>query len=194
MQFDEKTIRRFWSHVDKSGTHGSWNGTPCWIWNKCTDDDGYGSIRIGNKTYLSHRISFEITNGDIMPNKQVLHHCDNPPCCNPDHLFQGTHADNMRDMASKGRSAFQVHPEMVKHLIETRKHNPQHGDNHYMRRNPENAERVMGRNNPQAKLSDEQVIQIRNIKGMTHKEIANKYGVCRQLISQIIRRIIWKHI
>jgi hypothetical protein len=88
--------RRFWAKVHK--TDG------CWEWTAYRLKNGYG--RMKKKTaelVLAHRISWEIHNGPIPNNLQVLHHCDNPSCVNPDHLFLGTVKDNMLDCARKGR-------------------------------------------------------------------------------------------
>jgi hypothetical protein len=80
----------------------------CWVFRGC-DRDGYGQIRIDNKTVKVHRYmfwKFKKTLSWIDFNKtkiQVLHKCDNPPCCNPDHLFEGTQTDNIYDMVKKNR-------------------------------------------------------------------------------------------
>lgn len=65
---------------------------------------GYGRVGRG-KTTLAHRVAWEQEVGPIPEGKFVRHHCDNPRCVNPKHLFVGTHLDNMRDKVSKGRSA-----------------------------------------------------------------------------------------
>lgn len=99
--------RRFWSKVDKTPGHGPQGD--CWLWTGAPNSDGYGSLRIGSRRdgsrtgIKSHRLSYLLHYGNVPDGLQVLHRCDNPPCVNPDHLFLGTHTDNMRDRSAKGR-------------------------------------------------------------------------------------------
>lgn len=88
---------RFWKKVEKT--------SDCWNWVGCKDAKGYGEIGVGGKrgTAFAHRVSFELHNGQIPVGLHVLHRCDNPSCVRPDHLFLGTHSDNMQDMWEKGR-------------------------------------------------------------------------------------------
>jgi len=71
------------------------------------DNQGYGVVSIGDVRIRAHRIAFKLSNPrkTLTRNMDVCHKCDNPSCINPDHLFLGTHGDNNRDRASKGRSA-----------------------------------------------------------------------------------------
>ena len=76
----------------------------CLEWIKSTSTSGYGTIGVSGKTTYTHRLAWEVANGRLVPDgMRVLHHCDNPPCCEPTHLFLGTAADNTADMLAKGR-------------------------------------------------------------------------------------------
>lgn len=80
----------------------------CHVWTGPVDKKGYGRISRGPASegiVTTHRAAWIVAHGPIPDGMWVLHHCDNPPCCNPAHLFLGTHEDNMRDMATKGRAA-----------------------------------------------------------------------------------------
>lgn len=79
--------------------------TRCWEWPGWRSPAGYGHVRWDGRQGTPHRFVYEAIYGAIPPGMMVLHRCDNPPCCNPDHLFLGTHADNMADMVAKARPA-----------------------------------------------------------------------------------------
>jgi len=98
VKLTEKNIRNFWKKV-KAADEAS-----CWNWT-ASKRNGYGAIKINGKMRPSHRVSWIIHNGKIPKGLHVLHRCDNPVCCNPNHLFLGTHAENMKDRDEKGRVA-----------------------------------------------------------------------------------------
>lgn len=90
---------RFWAKVLQTEA--------CWIWRGAVDKDGYGyyAFAEGEKKNKAHHLAFEDQIGPIPLGLFVLHHCDNPPCVNPQHLFLGTQQDNLADMCAKGRQA-----------------------------------------------------------------------------------------
>lgn len=86
--------------------------TGCWLWIGGVDQRGYGHIKdiTTRRTVSAHRRSYLLFKGIVPPPGMfVLHRCDQPCCVNPDHLFLGTHQDNMADMAKKGRSHTRPH-------------------------------------------------------------------------------------
>lgn len=92
-------MQRFWDKVDK--TDG------CWLWTAARNTKGYGRFRVDGNLVSPHRFAYELEVGPIPNGLWVLHHCDNPRCVNPGHLFLGTHSDNMRDSFAKGRMDMQ---------------------------------------------------------------------------------------
>lgn len=78
----------------------------CWVWTGATLK-GYGQIGDAGVVKYAHRVAYELAFGPIPDGLMVCHRCDNPPCCNPDHLFTGTALDNVADMVGKGRGFWQ---------------------------------------------------------------------------------------
>ncbi len=74
----------------------------CLLWTGRTNDKGYGVL---GDTVLAHRIAWSLVHGPIPEGLCVLHTCDNPTCVSVEHLFLGTHVDNMADRDAKGRNA-----------------------------------------------------------------------------------------
>lgn len=93
---------RFESKVDRAPGHGPWGD--CHVWTEGKGHGGYGRFCIEGETLWAHRVAWFLETGR-WPTPCCLHRCDNPPCVRFDHLFEGTQADNMMDMATKGRRA-----------------------------------------------------------------------------------------
>lgn len=89
----------FWRKVD-------WSAGPdaCWPWLGNRGDKGYGRLRADGAAHYAHRLSLSLALGrPLAPGMQALHHCDNPPCVNPMHLYEGTRDDNRRDAVERDR-------------------------------------------------------------------------------------------
>lgn len=98
-RWPKRTIEeRFWQKVAK-GIESA-----CWPWQARKLKQGYGQFQIRRGLWkYAHRMAWELTHGNIPEGLHVLHSCDHPPCCNPKHLWLGTHQQNMADMKLKGR-------------------------------------------------------------------------------------------
>ena len=89
----------FWLHIDcRKGDDA------CWLWMLGKTKSGYGVWRTGSKREYAHRVVWKKLHGKIPRGKHVLHHCDNPTCVRPKHLFLGNHKINMHDAIRKGRA------------------------------------------------------------------------------------------
>lgn len=151
----------FWASVEKTES--------CWLWGGYRTSQGYGVVRKwANGRWLrakmAHRVAWQLTNGPIPDGLFACHHCDNPPCCNPSHLFLGTAADNARDMIIKGR----------KHGWERGRPNP----------------KLRGRAPGTAKLkpSDVAIIRATPRSGSASRELALRFGVKKRAIYAIWSR------
>lgn len=146
--------------------------TGCWIWMAALVGRGYGLFRADGRLVRAHRFAYELYVGPILDGLCVLHKCDVPACVNPAHLFLGTQADNIADKCAKGRQAS--------------------GDRHGSRLHPEKTAR--GEKIGNAKLTEEQVREIRAAEGLSQQRLAVAFNVDQTLISQIRSRKIWRHV
>lgn len=101
------TEERFWPRVNIPVLpQGEFLPDDCWEWQGgIARKTGYGRVWHNGETRLAHRVSYELAYGPIPDGTLVCHHCDNPPCVRPDHLFAGSHQDNHDDRGAKGHTA-----------------------------------------------------------------------------------------
>ncbi len=97
---DEESQKFFWSKVDMP------HRKKCWEWQGAKTKTGYGNVRHNKKYLRAHRVAWELVNFEVPDGYIVCHVCDNPSCCNPDHLMLGTIRSNAADMMFKNRSAY----------------------------------------------------------------------------------------
>ena len=160
----KSVVERFWTKVSPEPNTG------CWLWTGRCRDDGYGIFPFKSRVdqARAHRIAWELTNGPIPEGLFVCHRCDNPPCCNPDHLFLGTAADNNQDAAAKGRNARHTRPWTT----------------------------ARGERNGNSKLSPAVVAEIRAMVngGADTESTGRRFSVNRATINRIVSRKTWGHV
>lgn len=160
----EELKERFLAKVPVGGK------SECWVWAGAKPYHSlgpwcnYGRLNYKGTVYFAHRLMYNLLHGQIPDDKQVLHSCDNPPCCNPRHLRLGTQTENMLDMHRRGR------------------HNPP---------NRARGERSGAAKLTAAKVSD---IRRRYDLGETCACVAKDYGICFQSVWMIGKRLTWKSV
>ena len=163
--FSDQIKSRFWSRI-RMGSKDE-----CWPWLRGRTNMGYGEMNLYHATRLkpsfimtAHRIAWMLHHDQLIPSGRfVLHSCNNPRCCNPDHLRLGDQAENMRQMVQQGRAA--------------------NG-------------RVCGESHGMSKLTNVEVLQIRALtaSGLDEKHLAQRFGMSKTSIRNIVTRETWKHI
>lgn len=162
-------LERFWAKVDKRGPD------ECWPWTGGVSDFGYGAFTINGKLIGAHRFALQLHIGRaLLPDELACHGCDNPPCCNAQHLFVGTHGDNTRDAAAKGRLAA--------------------GDDHFRRLRPDLVHR--GEQHANSKLTTAVVAAIFAAKaaGTKQIEIARSLNIAPSTVCGVLKRRSWRHV
>lgn len=168
MIYSESTIRRFWTKVDRSAGPDA-----CWPWLGNKRPTGYGSFFVkrippgskGKAIYVNpHRLAYELTYAPIASGLHACHKCDNPSCCNPNHIFPGTPRENMQDAVAKGRVDYHANGKKSGAKSKTTR-------------------------SKLAALTDDQVIaMLRDYdNGASLGVLAEKYDCSRQLASEIAR-------
>lgn len=159
----------------------------CWEWKGSRSEKGYGLIKVDGKSRRAHRVAAMLWLGfDIDSDLYICHKCDNPPCCNPDHLFIGTHQDNMLDRVIKSGSLERKRQQRFKHVdkvvkqivdalhkFNKKKHNKQHN----CKINKDIAEEIRNKYN----------------QGNTsQRKLAKEYGLAHSNIKNIVNGASWK--
>ena len=166
---DREFSKHFWANIDVRGPHD------CWLWKRSVTIWGYGQTHYFDECGKvrgigAHRAAYILTNGAVPDGMCVCHRCDNRICCNPAHLFLGTKGDNNRDRAAKGRTSRKT--------------------GFYLRRQ-------RGEANTKAKLTEAQVLRIRELRtssGYTHAALARMFGISEPQVFNIVHGKQWRHL
>jgi hypothetical protein len=162
----------------------------CLNWVMSKTNQGYGHACFNKKVLLAHRVAWMIRHGSIPEGMCVLHKCDNPSCCNVDHLFLGTNDDNVADKVAKGRV-----PRGDWHSARLRPETVARGDRHGSKTKPHLMPR--GERCGNSKLNEDAVREIRRLWStgtMTKTSIGAQFGVTQVVVGGIVRRVRWKHV
>ena len=163
---NKSTEQRFWEKVQR--------GSPdeCWPWLAAKGPRGYGRFMLNYRSELAPRVAYALENGEIPEGLYICHSCDNPPCCNPAHLYADTQKKNIQDCRDRGRLAPRIRGE------ENRAHKLTNFDVSEIRnRWAPGLRGGHGRTNPNSTRS-----------------LGKEFGVCCAVIRQIVHRKKWTHI
>jgi len=155
----DEQIKFFWSKVDIKESINE-----CWDWTGAKSPNGYGNVRINGLYQKAHRIAWSLANFDIPRGYQVMHLCDNPSCCNPNHLVIGTAVNNFCDMLIKNRQQFAKNKAV--------------GERNLNAKLTDSIVRAIRSEYPKK----------------NQYELADIYGVTQTAISSIIRNKTWRHV
>lgn len=175
---------RFWQKVDKSP-----HPKGCWEWTGSKDMKGYGKVWKSKKLVTATRISLRMKLGHPFPADTpfACHHCDNPGCVNPDHLYLGHFKSNAIDSVTRGRwngaKWSKSNGEKISELLKE-----------HIKKNPDWV--IRGEAKVLAKLTEAKIRSIRSesMAGIGARPLAAKYGVSRTLIRMVVSRKIWTHV
>lgn len=168
-ELSQEFIDSFWDRVDKHGPDD------CWEWKKGRFKRGYGCVSINGAATIASRVSYFIATGIDLGDSLACHSCDNPPCCNPRHIFPGTEADNSADMARKGRSAS--------------------GRRNARYTKPETSPR--GERHGRSKITDDivRLLRVEYASGrIGTRPLAAKHGISRDIVRRVVLLKNWKHV
>ena len=158
---NEIQVNAFWSKIDATDSVKD-----CWNWLGAKKPKGYGNVRIDKKYLLAHRVAFELCNGPIPKGLIVCHVCDNPSCCNPNHLMLGTVKSNTADMLIKNRQ-----------------------------KKPETAARGINNGNAKLNDEKvKQIKSLYKTKEKDQYELAEMFGVSQATIGSVILNKTWRHV
>jgi|LGVE01.1.fsa_nt_gb hypothetical protein len=158
---DEHQIKAFWSKIDVRDSNKE-----CWPWLGAKTPTGYGNLAINGKYLKAHRVAWELCNFEIPKGYVVMHVCDNPSCCNPNHLVLGTHKANTTDMVLKNRGGF--HKNRAK------------GERNYNAKLTAEAVKEIRRDYAAGKA--------------TQYDLADRFGVTQTAISCVLKNKTWRHV
>lgn len=162
-----RTAQRFWSKVDRRSPG------QCWPWT-AQRRNGYGFCWVPSGPFRAHRVAYFLSTGIDPGNMMICHRCDNRFCCNPNHMFLGTHQDNQDDKLRKGRVAAGV-----RHRSKTKPESVARGSSHWI-----------------AKLTEEEVVKIRerHDSGESFGSISRSLGVSLTAVFMAYHGRSWKHV
>lgn len=182
---EAKHVTRFERKVDRSSGPNA-----CHPWTARRDKDGYGQFKLNGATVRANIVALEVKLGrPITPGMKACHTCDNKPCCNMDHLYEGTTKQNARDAVERGKVATGT-----RHGRSTKPECTARGDAHGSRLHPER--RPRGTANKSAKITENDVRAIRELytRGKKQVDIAKQFNVRQTTVSMIVRRETWEHV